>query len=121
MEMRTAVGMVELEVWYGKDPQTGRWGCPIRERWGLRAHQQMSPALEERLAFMVTVTFSYEAASRAVRKWGCPIDASVIHAVVQRCGKKAEERMQEQRERLPDEKESQRESTELGVLMIDGW
>ena len=121
MEMRTAVGMVELEVWYGKDPQTGRWGCPIRERWGLSAHQQMSPVLEERLAFMATVTFSYEAASRAVRKWGCQIDASVIHAVVQRCGKKTEEWMQERRKRLPAQKESQREATELGVLMIDGW
>lgn len=121
MKMRTLVGVIELKVWYGKDPQTGRWGCPMRERWGLSAHQQMSPALEERAAFMATVTFSYEAASRAMRKWGCWIDASVIHAVVQRWGKKAEEKTKRELQGPPAEKESQRAATELGVLMIDGW
>lgn len=119
--MRTVVGVVELEVWYGKDPKSGRWGCPMRERWGLSAHQQMSPALEEKVAFMATVTFSYEAASQAISKWGCPIDASVIHAMVQRCGQRAEHQTQQRLKQLPGDKEPQRAATELGVLMIDGW
>lgn len=119
--MRTVVGVVELEVWYGKDPKSGRWGCPMRERWGLSAHQQMSPALEEKVAFMATVTFSYEAASQAISKWGCPIDASVIHAMVQRCGQRAEHQTQQRLKQLPGAKEPQRAATELGVLMIDGW
>ena len=121
MAMRTAVGVVELEVWHGKDPQSGRWGCPIRELWGLSAHQQMSPALEERLAFMATATLSYETAARAASKWGCPIDPSVIHAVVQRCGKKAEEQMRQRMKGLPAEREPRRAATELGVVMMDGW
>lgn len=121
MAMRTVVGVVELEVWYGKDPQSGRWGCPIRERWGLSAHQEMSPALEERVAFMATVTFSYEAASQAVRKWGCPIDHSVIHALVQRRGQKAEQQTQERLKHLPVQKQPHPSALELGVLMIDGW
>lgn len=120
LQMRTVVGVVELEVWYGKDPQSGHWGCPMRQRWGLEAYQQMSPALEERVAFMATVTFSYEAAAQAVRKWGCPMDSAVIHAIVQRRGKKAEQQSQQRLKQLPVDKEPQR-ATELGVLMIDGW
>jgi hypothetical protein len=93
----------------------------MRERWGLSAHQQMSPALEEKVAFMATVTFSYEAASQAIGKWGCAIDASVIHAMVQRCGQRAEHQTQQRLKQLPGDKEPQRAAPELGVLMIDGW
>ena len=59
MRLRTVVGVVELRIWQGKDPQDGHWGCPIREKWGLRPHQQMSAALEERLAFTATATGTY--------------------------------------------------------------
>ena len=34
-----------------KDPADGHWGCPMRERWGLSAHQQLRPALEDKLAY----------------------------------------------------------------------
>jgi len=33
-----------------EDPGDKHWGCPIREKWGLKAHQQMSPVFEEKLA-----------------------------------------------------------------------
>lgn len=121
MQMRTILGMVQVEVWYGKDPQSGRWGCPIREQWGLTAHQQLSPTLEEKLAFTATVTFSYEAAARVAAKWGCPVSASAIHAVVQRRGEKAEQQGGERLRQLPVEQDAQRAAPELGVLMIDGW
>lgn len=49
MHVRTAFGLVALKVWRGKDLGDGHWGCPIREHWGLSAHQQLSPALEARL------------------------------------------------------------------------
>ena len=32
MHLRSVVGVVELEVWLGKDPQDGHWGRPVRER-----------------------------------------------------------------------------------------
>jgi hypothetical protein len=52
MQLRTAFGVVVLEVWHGKDPVDGHWGCPMRERWGLGPHQQLSPALEDKLALL---------------------------------------------------------------------
>ena len=69
MGLRTAVGRVKLKVWHGQDPQDKHWGCPIRERWGLRAHQQMSPVLEEKLAFTATLAGSYAAAGLVAGKW----------------------------------------------------
>jgi len=50
----------------------------------------MSPVLEEKLAFTATLAGSYDAAALVVGKWGCEIDDSVIHALVQRFGGKAE-------------------------------
>ncbi len=50
MHLRSAFGVLALRVWHAKDPPDGHWGCPIREHWGLSAHQQMSPALEDKLA-----------------------------------------------------------------------
>ena len=64
MGLRTVVGVIKLKVWQGQDGKGGHWGCPIKEKWGIKAHQQMSPALEEKLAFTATVTGSYEDASQ---------------------------------------------------------
>ena len=89
MGLRTVVGRISLEVWHGKDAGDKHWGCPIRERWGLKPHQEMSPALEEKLAFTATQTRSYEGAAQVASKWGCPIDDSVVHAVVQRADRKS--------------------------------
>jgi len=58
MTLRSVVGVVRLAVWHGQDPTDKHWGCPIRERWGLRAHQQMSLVLEEKLAFTATLSLS---------------------------------------------------------------
>jgi len=121
MHLRSVVGVVALDVWHGKDPQDKHWGCPIRERWSLLPHQQMSPALEERLAFTATWARTYEGAAKMAGKWGCEVDSSVIHAVVQRVGNKAEEQTQERLKQLPQEQQPQREPSELAALMIDGW
>lgn len=29
MAIETGVGEIKLRVWYGLDPQSGRWGCPM--------------------------------------------------------------------------------------------
>lgn len=121
MGLRTVVGRVQLAVWHGQDPQNDHWGCPMRERWGLRPHQEMSPALEERLAFTATLTRTYEGAAQVVSKWGCPVDDSVIHAVVQRAGSRAEEQTQQRLPQPPQEPHPQRAASELAVLMVDGW
>src|SRR5467141_2145546 len=118
MSLRSGVGRVRLEVWHGRDPADKHWGCPIRERWGLRAHQQMSPVLEEKLAFTATLAGSYDAAGQVAGKWGCPVDDSVIHALVQRAGGKAEAQTQERLEQVPQESHPQRRASELGLLMV---
>jgi hypothetical protein len=115
------VGVVELQVWQGKDPQDKHWGCPIRERWGLKPHQQMIPALEDKLAFTATLAGSYAAAALLASKWGSEVDDSVIHALVQRLGAKAEAQTLERLKRVPQESQPQRRASELGVLMMDGW
>jgi len=122
MHLRTAAGMVELAVWRGQDPADQHWGIPIREVWGLTAHQEMSPGLEDKLAFTATLANSYEAAAELTGKWGCPVAASVIHALVQRLGHKAQ-RQSHRRWSQPPPPESQppRRASELAVLMIDGW
>lgn len=121
MTLRSVVGRVRLEVAHGQDPQDKHWGCPIREQWGLRAHQQMSPALEQKLAFTATLVGSYEAAGQEAANWNCPVDDSVIHALVQRLGSKAEAQTQARLQQAPSESQPQRRPAELALLMVDGW
>lgn len=121
MRLRTAFGAVALAVWRGQNPADGRWGCPIRQWWGLTPHQQLSPALEDRLAYFATVTGSYEAAARLSAKVGCPVEDSTIQVLVQRVGAKAEAQTQERLEKAPVEKCPLRAPTPLAVLMVDGF
>src|SRR5436309_2837125 len=121
MSLRSVVGPVRLEVWHGQDSEDKHWGCPIRERWGLRAHQQMSPVLEEKLAFTATLTGSYEAAAQVAGKWGSEADDSVVHTLVQRAGRKAEAQTQERLKQPPQESQPQRRASQLALLMVDGW
>ncbi len=121
MHLRTAFGPVALSVWHGENPAEGRWGCPIRERWGLTPHQQLSPALEDKLAYFATVTGSYAAAAQLAAKVGCPVEDSTIQILVQRLGAKAEARTQARLEQTPVEKSPVRAPTPLAVLMIDGF
>jgi len=86
----TCAGEVEIETVYGQDPDTGQWVCPMRELWGLRARQEMSPVLEKRLCYTATVTGSYEAAAAEARNWGVEADDSTIHRHVGQAGERAD-------------------------------
>lgn len=121
MRLRTAFGLVALSVWHGKDPSDRHWGCPVRERWGLRAHQQLSPALEDKLAYFGTVTPSYEMAAKLAAKLGYPVEDTTIRALVQRLGAKAEAQMQARLQQPPPEKQPARAPTPLAVLLLDGF
>ena len=87
----------------------------------MSAHQQMSPALEQKLAFTATLVGSYEAAAQEAANWGCPVDDSVVHALVQRVGSRAEAQTQERLKQAPQESQPQRRPSELALLMVDGW
>jgi hypothetical protein len=121
MRLRTAFGPVTLSVWHGKDPADGRWGAPIRQHWGLSAHQQLSPALEDKLAYFGTVTGSYAAAAKLAAKVGIGVEDSTIQALVQRLGAKAEAQTQARLKTLPPEKHPERPASALAVLMLDGF
>ncbi len=121
MQLRTVAGVIELRVWHGQDPADQHWGCPVRERWGLTAHQQLSLALEDKLAFTVTATGSYAEAAAVAQKWGTAVEDSTLHALSQRLGRRAEEQTQERLQSRPVESQPQRGPTGLGVLMLDGW
>lgn len=90
MRLRTSFGPVVLSVWHGQDPADGHWGCPMRERWGLSAHPQLSPARADKLAYFGTVTISYEAAVQLAAKVGMRVEDSTLRALVERLGAKAE-------------------------------
>jgi hypothetical protein len=81
----------------------------------------MSPVLEEKLAFTATLTGSYEAAAQVAGKWGSEADDSVVHALVQRVGSKAEAQTQARLKGLPQESQPQRRASQLALLMVDGW
>src|SRR6266436_2504310 len=121
MRLRSASGIVKIRVCYGVDPGSGRWGCPIRQRWGLGPHQEMSPALEERLAFTVTATLSYELAAAVAKKHNCQVDDSTLHYLTQRVGARAEQQTQERIKSVPMPLRPQRPSSELALFMLDGW
>ena len=121
MHLRSSVGVIELTVWLGQDPSDRHWGCPIREHWGLTAHQQLSPALQEKLAFTATATGSYAEAAVLAAKWGSPVEDSTVRALVQRHGAQAEAQQQQRLTQPPTETEPTRAAAAVAVLMVDGW
>jgi hypothetical protein len=81
----------------------------------------MSAALEERLGFTATLAGSYEQAALLAEKWGSPVAASVIHALVQRLGGKAQGQTRKRLSEPAPERQPERRASELAVLMADGW
>ena len=89
MRLRTCSGEVRLTVAYGLDPQTRQWGSPFRELLGLGPHEVCSAVLEDRLCFTALEAGSFERAAAVAEKWGSPVSDSLIHAHVQKVGKRA--------------------------------
>ena len=117
----TGAGVVELRAWYGQDPADGHWGCPLRERWKLASHPQLSPGWQQHLAFTLTVTTLYEGAAALLRQLGHRADDATLHALAQTLGERAEQQTQRRLEQPVSEQTPQRAASEVGVLMLDGW
>jgi hypothetical protein len=117
----TGAGAVAVRAWHGQDPGDGHWGCPLRERWGLAAYQQLSPGWQQQLAFTLTVTPSYEGAAALLRQLGHRADDATLHALAQQLGARAEQQTQRRREQPVVELTPPRAASEVGVLMLDGW
>jgi hypothetical protein len=119
--LRTSVGDVELQVWYGYDPTAQRWGCPMRQRWDLEPYQRISPSLQDKIVFTVTATGTYEQAAAVVSKWGCPMDDSTVHSLVQQLGARAEGQTVARLKTVPHELAPQKPPSALAVVMLDGF
>lgn len=126
----TCSGHVEVRVYYGQDPVTHEWICPMRLRWGLAPYQRMSPVLEERLCSTAVETGNYESAARVSQKWGTPITDSTIHSHVQTVGQKAEAHAERRMLRALEPATRAEVVAEAGrdlpkyfdlVIMLDGW
>src|SRR5262245_45797816 len=119
--LRTSVGDVELQVWYGYDPTAQRWGCPMRQRWALEPYQRISPSLQDKILFTVTATGTYEQAAAVVSKWGCPMDDSTVHRLVQQLGARAEGQTVARLKTVPQELAPPKPPSALAVVMLDGF
>ncbi len=121
MRLRTAFGVVTLKVWRGKNPVDECWVIPMRQRWGLSAHQQLSPALEEKLAYFATVAGTYESAAQLARKLGISIEDSTVRELVGRLGARAEAQTEQRLKTVPPVAAAKGPPSELAVMMIDGY
>jgi len=121
LTLRTTVGEIKLQVWYGFDPAAQSWGCPMRQRWGLSPHQRTSPGLEDKVLFTATATGTYEQAAAVAGKWGSPMDDATVHELVQRVGARAEAQTQARLKTVPQEIAPARAPSDLVVAMLDGW
>jgi hypothetical protein len=121
LTLASSVGTIQIETDYGQQSGGGDWLCPQRQVWGIEAHQKMTPALQDRLCFTVTMTGSYESAAALAGKWGCAVDDSTLHALTQRVGGKAAEQAEQRIKSIPQERQPERRPSELGVLLADGW
>ena len=60
MSLRTVAGIVRLRVPIGYSQPKRGWVNPLRETWGLKAYQQVSPELQARVCQTATLVPSYE-------------------------------------------------------------
>ncbi|HZM06221.1 MAG TPA: hypothetical protein VFC44_24735 [Candidatus Saccharimonadales bacterium] len=121
VSLRSELGNIKLAVKYGQDRQTRQWLCPLLRQWGMGPHQKITPAWAEKLCFTVTATGSYEEAAQVASKWGEAVDDSILHALAQRVGQRAQEQTEQRLEKPPAERQPERPASRLAVLMVDGW
>ena len=88
--LRSLAGAVELKLSYGRDPRDGRWGCPLLEAWGVRPHQEFTPAARRRLAFTVSASGTDAEAAELAPAWGLAVADSTLHALGRHAGARAE-------------------------------
>jgi hypothetical protein len=88
-KLRGLCGEIELRLSYGRDPRDQRWCCPLLESWGVRPHQEFTPAVRRRLALTVSASGTYADAAELATEWGVAVDDSTLHALAQEAGGRA--------------------------------
>jgi len=96
----TSLGQLNIRARYGFDRAARRWTFAVRDLWGLAARQEISPELEQQLAYTATECGSYKKAETMARSWGVLISSTAIHKHVQRLGKQAQKQQQVRTQRI---------------------
>ena len=52
LPLETTLGRLTIRAHYGYNSQSQRWMFPVKELWGLAAHQEVSPYLEHRMRLL---------------------------------------------------------------------
>ena len=117
---RGLCGEIKLTLRSGRDPRDQRWCCPLLEAWGVRAHQEFTPAARRRLADTVSARGTDAAAAERATEWGVAVADSTLHALVQSAGARAAAQTRQRLETPAPEREPARAPSPLAVLMIDG-
>lgn len=73
------------------------------------------------MLFTATATGTYEQAAAVATKWGCPMDDSTVHVLVQRQGARAEAQTQARLKTVPVEITPVRAPLALDVVMVDAF
>lgn len=125
LRLKTPVGEVRVQAWYGRRSSDSRWVFPLREHWGLGAFEALSPELRDQLAHIVALTGTYEEAAQLARRLGHPGDDSTLHALSQRLGEQCAAQLELSLEQPAEEAQpavkSKAQSPQGLVTMMDGW
>lgn len=115
LQLKTSVGMVKVQVQWGKSPALQQWVCPAKAQWGLAAYQKVTPELQELVCFTATKTGSYEDAAATLQRFGYEVSDDLIHRHVQQSGQACAAL------KLPLPPVPAHEPEFSLVLMMDGW
>ncbi len=113
--MLSVVGWLRLKAAYGYSSAQGTWLTPARVAWAMTPGQRTSPELQARLAQTATACRSFEKAARTASLWGTPISDDLVHAQVQKVGRKLVDNP------ATDPAPHAKKSKFSMVLMMDGW
>jgi hypothetical protein len=111
----TVVGKVRLKAAYGYSSSAGTWLTPARVAWGMAPGERTSPELQARMVETATACGSFEKAARTATLWGTPLSDDLVHAQVQKVGRRLGENP------APDPAPQAQQSQFSMVLMMDGW
>lgn len=102
LSLITTLGIVSIRAHYGYDRQSKGWMFAVKDLWGLKARQQISPQLEQQLSYTALECGSYKKAEQMAQSWGVKIAATTIHKHVQRMGRVAQAQQQTRTQRALD-------------------
>jgi hypothetical protein len=97
--LSTTLGVVNIRAHYGYDPLSHRWLFAVKDLWGLKAHQEISPHLEQLLSYTATECGSFKKAQQMAAGWGVTISTTSVHKHVQLLGREAQRQEQTRAQR----------------------